>query len=93
MFLVKLGDATVLAENFQVVGFGDPYKAVEFGLDLGIPIFITVQKLGTQVITEQRAAGRAYIPLFAYLDGEDVAALFVTVQGFHLNSLAKLISQ
>jgi hypothetical protein len=79
MFLVELGDEAVLAEDLTVVGFSDPYEIVEFGLDLGVPVLVIVQKLWIQVIAEQRAAGRAYIAEFTDLDGEDVTASFVTV--------------
>ena len=79
MLLVELGDETVLAEDLFVVGLGDPYKVVEFGLDLGVPVFVIVQKFRVQVVAEQGAAGGPDIAEFADLDGEDVAALFVTV--------------
>ena len=83
MFLVELGDEAILAEDFFVVGFADPDKIIEFGLDLGVPVFIIVQQLWIQVIAEQGAAGGPDVAEFTDLDGEDVAALFVTVQGFH----------
>ena len=50
MFLVELGDEAVLAEDLFVVGFGDSNKVVEFGLDLGVPVFVIVQKLWVQVV-------------------------------------------
>ena len=79
MFWVELGDEAVLAENLFVVGFGDSDKVVEFGLDLGVPVLVIVQKLWGQVVTEQGAAGGPDISELTDLDGEDVAALFVTV--------------
>ena len=79
MFLVELGDEAVLAEDLFVVGFGDAGEVVEFGLDLGVPVFVIVQQLRVEVITEQGAAGGADIAEFTDLDGEDVAASFVTV--------------
>ena len=79
MLLIELGDEAVLAEDLFVVGFGDPDKIVEFGLNLGVPVFVIVQQLRVQVVTEQGAAGGADIAEFTDLDGEDVAALFVTV--------------
>ena len=79
MFLVELGDKAVLAEDLFVVGFGDPYKVVEFGLDLSVPVLVIVQQLWVQVVAEQRAAGGSDIAGLTDLDGEDVAALFVTV--------------
>ena len=66
-------------KQLKVVGLGDPYKVVEFGLDLGVPVFVIVQQLWVQVVAEQRAAGGADIAEFTDLDGEDVAASFVTV--------------
>ena len=84
MVLVELGDEAVLAEDLQVVGFGDPYKVVEFGLDLGVPVLVIVQKLRIQVVAEQGAAGGEDIAGLTDLNGEDVTGLFVTVQGFHL---------
>ena len=79
MVLVELGDEAVLAEDLLVVGLCDTGKVVEFGLDLGVPVFVTVQKFRIQIITEQGAAGRADMARLVGLDGEDVAALFVTV--------------
>ena len=79
MVLVELGDKAVLTEDLFVVGFGDPYKVVEFGLDLGVPVLVIVQKLWVHVVTEQGATGGADIAEFTDLDGEDVAASFVTV--------------
>ena len=79
MFLVELGYKAVLAEDLFVVGLSDPYKIVEFGLDLGVPVLVIVQKLWVQVVAEQGAAGGADIAEFTDLDGEDVAGLFVTV--------------
>ena len=79
MFLVELGDEAVLAEDLFVSFFGDPCKIVEFGLDLGVPVLVIVQKLGVQVVAEQGAAGRADVAEFTDLNGEDVAASFVTV--------------
>ena len=78
MVLVELGDESVLAEDLFVVGLGDADKVVKFGLDLGIPVLVIVQQLWIQVITEQWTAGGADITEFTNLDGEDVAALFVT---------------
>ena len=83
MVLVELGDEAVLAEDLFVVGFGDPYKVVEFGLDLGVPVFVIVQQLRVQVVAEQGATGGPDIARLTDLDGEDVAASFVAVQGFH----------
>ena len=83
MLLVELGYKSVLAEDLFVVGFGDPDRVVEFGLDLGVPVLIIVQKLRVEVITEQRAAGGADIAEFTDLNGEDVAGLFMTIKGFH----------
>ena len=57
MFLVKLGDEAVLAEDFEIVGFGDADKIFQFSLELGVPVLVIVQKLRVQVVTEQRAAG------------------------------------
>ena len=79
MFLVELSDEAVLAENLFVVGLGDPDKIVEFGLDLGVPVFIIVQKLRIQVVAEQRAAGGPDIAELTNLNGENVATSFVTV--------------
>ena len=79
MVLVELGDKAVLAENLFVVGPGDADKVVEFALDLGVPVLVIVQQLGVEVIAEKRAAGGADIAEFTNLDGEDVAALFVTM--------------
>ena len=79
MVLVELGDKAVLAEDLFVVGFGDPDEVVKFGLDLSVPVLVIVQQLWFQVIAEQGAAGGADIAEFTDLDGEDVAALFVTV--------------
>ena len=75
-----------LVEDLFVVSFGDPYKIVEFGLDLGVPVLVIVQQLRVQVVAEQGAAGGADVAEFTGLDGEDVAALFVTVKGFHFFS-------
>ena len=85
MFLVELGDEAVLTEDLFVVGFRDPEKVVDLGLDLGVPVFVKVQQLWIQVVAEQGAAGRADIAGLVGLDGEDVAALFVTVKGFHFS--------
>ena len=79
MVLVELGDEAVLAEDLFVVGLGDPYKVVKIGLDLGVPVFVIVQKFRIQILTEQGAAGGADIAEFIGLDGEDVAGLFMTV--------------
>ena len=79
MLLIKICDEAVLAEDLFVVGFGDPYKVVEFGLDLGVPVLVIVQQFWIQVVAEQGAAGGADIAELTGLDGEDVAALFVTV--------------
>ena len=79
MFLVELDDKAVLMEDLFVVGLGDPYKIVEFGLDLGIPVLVIVQQFRVQVATKQRTAGGLDIADFVGLDGKDVAALFVTV--------------
>ena len=79
MPLVMFGDEAVLAEDLFVVGLGNPYKVLKFGLDLGVPVLVIVQKLWIQIIAEQRAAGGPGIADFTGLDGEDVAALFVTV--------------
>ena len=79
MILVELGDEAVFFQDFEVVGLCDTDKVVEFGLDLGVPVFVIVQQLWIQVITEQRAAGGADIAEFTGLDGEDVAGLFVSV--------------
>ena len=69
----------IMAEDLFVVCFGDPDKVVEFGLDLGVPVFVIVQDFRVEVVAEQRAAGGPDIAEFTDLDGEDVAALFVTV--------------
>jgi len=53
-------------------------------LDLRVPVLVIVEKLRVQIVTEQRAAGGPDMARFIGLDGEDVAALFVTVQGFHI---------
>ena len=79
MFLVELGDEAVFFQYFEVVGFCDPDEVIEFGLDLGVPVFVIVQKLWVQIVAEQGAAGGADIARFIGLDGEDVVALFVTV--------------
>ncbi len=79
MFLVEVGDKAVLFQDFEVVGFGDSCEIVEFGLDLSVPVLVIVQKLWIQVVTEQGAAGGADIARLVGLDGEDVAALVVTV--------------
>ena len=79
MFLVELRDKAILAEDLFIVGLGDPYKVVEFGLDLGVPVLVIVQQLWVQVFAEQGAAGGADIAQFTDLDGKDVAALFVMV--------------
>ena len=79
MILVELGDKAILAEDLFVVGFGDPYKVFEFGLNLDVPVLIIVQKLWVQVVCEQRAAGGANIARFTGFDGEDVAGSFVKV--------------
>lgn len=52
MFLVKVGDESVLAEDFEVVGFGDADEVFQFGLDLCIPIFVIVQIFQVQGIAE-----------------------------------------
>jgi len=51
----------------------------EFGLDLSVPVLVMVQKCRIEVIAEQGAAGGTDIARFIGLDGEDIAALFVTV--------------
>ena len=79
MFLVELGDEAVLAEDLEIVGLCNADKVVEFGLDLGVPVFVIVQKLCIEVITEQRAAGGPDMARFISLDGEDVTRLFVMV--------------
>ena len=79
MVLVELGDEAVLAEELFVIFFGDPDKVVEFGLDLGVPVLVIVQKRRIQVVAKQGAAGGPDIAEFTDLNGEDVAALFVTV--------------
>ena len=83
MFLVGLCDEAVLPENLEVVSFGNSNKIIEFSLNLVVPILIIVQKLWIQIIAEQGATGRPDIASLTDLNGEDVAALFVTVQGFH----------
>lgn len=83
MFLVELGDEAVLAEDLFVVGSSDPYKIVEFVLDLGVPVLIIIQQLWVQVVAEQRAVGGADIAELTDLGGEDVAASFVAVKSFH----------
>ena len=57
MFLVELGDKAILAEEFEIVGFGDADKIFQFSLDLGVPVLVIVQKLRVQVVAEQGAAG------------------------------------
>ena len=79
MFLVELGDKTILAEDLFVVGLGNSNKIVEFGLDLGVPVLVIVQQFWVQVVAEQGAAGGPDIAEFTGLDGEDVAASFVAV--------------
>ena len=79
MLLVELGDKAVLSEDLTIVGLGDPYKIIEFGPDLGVPVLIIVQKLWIQIVREQWAAGGPDMAGFVGLDGEDVAALFMTV--------------
>ena len=79
MVLVELGDESVLAEDLFVVGFGNPYKVVEFGLDLGVPVFVIVQQLRIQVVGEKRSAGGTDMAHLIDLNGEDVAGLFVAV--------------
>jgi hypothetical protein len=79
MFLIELSDEAVLAEDLFVVGFGDPNKVIELGLDLGVPVLVIVQKFRIQIVAEQRAAGGVDIAEFTNLDGEDVAASFVAV--------------
>ena len=81
--MVELGNEAVLAEDLLVVVFGDADKIVEFVLDLGVPVLVIVQEPWVQVITEQGAAGGQDMAVIAGLDGEDVAASFVTVQRFH----------
>ena len=79
MVLVELGNKAVLAENLFVIFFGDPYKVVEFGFNLGVPVLVIVQQLWIQVVAEQRAAGGPDIAEFTDLDSKDVSGLFVTV--------------
>ena len=79
MVLVELGDEAVLAEDLMIVGFGNTDKVIEFGLDLGVPVFVIVEKFWVQVVAKQGAAGGADIAHFTSFDGEDVAGLFVTV--------------
>ena len=79
MFLIELGDEAVLAEDLSVVGLGDAYKIIKFSLDLRVPVFVIVQKPRVQVVCEQRTAGGLDVARLISLDGEDVAALFVTV--------------
>ena len=50
MFWVELGNEAILAEDLFVVGLGDPYKIVEFGLDLGIPVLVIVQQFWIEVV-------------------------------------------
>ena len=38
MVLVELGDKAVLAEDLDIIVFGDTDEVVEFGLDLGVPV-------------------------------------------------------
>ena len=57
MFLVEVYYEAVLAEDLFVVGFGNPCKVVEFGLDLCVPVLVIVQKLRVQIVAEQGAAG------------------------------------
>lgn len=79
MFLIKLSDKAILSKDFEVVGFGDSDKIFQLGLNFSVPIFVIVQKLRVQIVTEQRAAGGADITVFIGFNGEDVAALFVAV--------------
>ena len=69
--MVELGDEAVLAEDLFVVGLGDPYKVIEFGLNLGVPVFVIVQQLRVQVVTEQGPAGGTDIAQLTDLDGDD----------------------
>ncbi len=79
MFLVKLSDEAILPEYLKIVSLGNPNKIRQFGLNLGVPVLVIVQKLWVQVVAEQGTAGRADIADFIGLNGEDVAALFVAV--------------
>ncbi len=79
MVLVELDDEAVLAKDIFVIIFGDSDEVIEFGLDLGVPVLVIVQQLRVQVIAEQRPAGGPDMARLVALDGEDVAALFVTV--------------
>ena len=83
MFLVELGNKAVLAENLFVVSPGDSNKINEFGLDLGVPVFVIVQQLRVEVVTEQGAAGRSDVASLVGFDSEDIAGFFVSVQVFH----------
>lgn len=83
MLLVEPGDEAVLAEEVQVVGFGDPLEVGQLSLDLRVPVVVVVQGARVQVPAQQRAGGGQDTAPLIGLDGEEVAGLFVTVEGYH----------
>ena len=79
MFLIKICYKPVLAEDLFVVSLGDTDEVIKFGLNLGIPVLVIVQKLRVQIVRKQGATGGPDMARFIGFDGKDVAALFVTV--------------
>ena len=56
---------------------------MQLGHNLAVPTLVIVQHLRVKIVAKQRPAGREHLPGLIGLDGEDVAAAFVAVEGFH----------
>lgn len=78
-----LGIEAVLVEEFYVVVIGDFFEVSQFVPEFGAPVGVVVEHFGVKVFAEERAAGGDYAAGIVGFDGEDVAGLFVSVDGFH----------
>jgi len=68
-----LGDESVLAEEFEVVGFGDWDEVSELGLNLTVPVLVIVEPFRVKILAEEGAAGADDLSGVVGFDGEDVA--------------------